>query len=124
SPGRKKFPSYPATGRCRCTEQIAEFIVREGAAHDDSLDCGAGLFVLPLDDSAVEQMNGAIGVAFIPWIVRHHTDRCAFLMKRSQQLYDGFAILGIEISRWLIRKQNGWRSGQGPRHSNALLLTT
>ena len=44
-------------------------------------------------------------------------------MKRSQQLYDGFAILGIEISCWLIRKQNGWRSGQGPRHSNALLLT-
>ena len=45
-----------------------------------------------LDDSAVEQPDGAIGIAGIAGIVRHHADSRAAAMQFAQQFHDSLAV--------------------------------
>src|SRR5438874_8883908 len=49
-----------------------------------------------LDDAAVEEMDGAVGVARVARVVRDHADRRAFTVQLAEQLHDGFAVLRVE----------------------------
>src|SRR6185437_4854635 len=64
-----------------------------------------------LDDAAVEEVDRTIGVPRIPWVVRDHADRRAFAVQFAQQLHDGFAVLGVEVSGRLVRQQDRRRPG-------------
>jgi len=55
--------------------------------------------------------------------VRDEANGGAILVKVGQELHDGFAVLRIEISSWLVRHQNEWISAKGAGNGDALLLT-
>src|SRR5215218_1604011 len=73
------------------------------------LDGEAALFQLPLldlplharlllDDAAVEQVDGAVGVAGEARVVGDHADRGAVLVQLLQQLHDRFAVARVEVA--------------------------
>src|SRR5258708_21271772 len=76
-----------------------------------------------LNHLAVKEMDSALGMLGKARVVRDHADGRAFTMQLLQQFHHGLAIAGIQVSGWLVRQQDGWRTGQctGPR--NTLLLT-
>ena len=76
-----------------------------------------------LDDAAVEEVDGAIGVARVARVVRDHADRRAFAVQLAEQLHDGFAVLRVEVSGRLVRQQDRRGAGDGAGDRDALLLT-
>ena len=68
-------------------------------------------------------MDGAVGVAGVTRIVRHHADGCAAAMQFAQQIHNLLAILRVEVSGGLIGQQDGRITRQRAGHRNALLLT-
>jgi hypothetical protein len=80
-----------------------------------------GLF---LNDPAVEEMDGAVGMAGKARIVGDHTDGGALSMEIAQQFHDGFAIAGIEISGGLVGEEDGGFSGESAGDGDALLLAS
>src|SRR5436305_13988530 len=38
-------------------------------------------------------------------------------------MHDGFTVARVEVSGWLVRKQNGWLAGKCPGNGDALLLS-
>jgi hypothetical protein len=67
-------------------------------------------------------MNCPVGVLGKARVVRHHANRGAAGVQLFQQIHDGFAISGIEISRRLVGQKDGRPAGQGTGHRHALLL--
>ena len=84
--------------------------------------CPPGAFFF-LDDSAVEQVDAALGMAREPRIVRHHADRRPALVQLTQEPHDGLTVLRVEISGRFVREQNQRFTRNGPRDGDALLLT-
>src|SRR5207237_109657 len=76
-----------------------------------------------LDDPAVEQMDGTVGVGCVSGIVRDHADRRSTAMQLAQQLHNRFAVRRVEVSRRLVCEQDEWIPGNRTRDGDALLLT-
>ena len=76
-----------------------------------------------LDDAAVEEVDGAVGVARVARIVGDHADRGAFAVQLAQQLHDRFAVLRVEVAGRLVREQDRGRAGDRAGDRDALLLT-
>src|SRR5438045_1962792 len=76
-----------------------------------------------LDDPAVEQMDGTVGVGRVSGIVRDHADRRSTAMQLAQQLHNRFAVRRVEVSRRLVGEQDEWIPGNRTRDGDALLLT-
>src|SRR5262245_8438840 len=55
--------------------------------------------------------------------MRDHADRRALLVQLLKELHHGFAIVGVEVSGWLVRQQDGRMATQRARYGHALLLT-
>jgi hypothetical protein len=68
-------------------------------------------------------MNGAICVLRETLVMRNHANRGAALMQLAEQVHDGFAVVRIEVTCWLVGKQNRRPPGKRARNCNALLLT-
>ncbi len=83
---------------------------------------GTGLDLL-LDDAAVEDVDGALGVAREARVVRDHDDGGAGAVERVEQLHHGVAVLGIEVTRGLVGEEDGRGAGEGAGDGDALLLT-
>src|SRR6185437_5466844 len=75
------------------------------------------------DDAAVEQMNRAVGVRGVPWIVRDHADRRAAAVQLAEQLHHRFAVRRVEVTRRLVGEEDQWIAGDGAGDGDALLLT-
>ena len=69
-------------------------------------------------------MHGAICVLSETLIVRNHANRGAALVQLAKQVHDGFAIVRIEVTSRLVRKQNRRSAGKRAGNCDALLLTT
>ena len=76
------------------------------------------------DDLAIEQMHSAIRVLSETLVVRNHANGSATLMQFAEQMHDSFAVVRIEVTSWLVGKQNRRSARQGARDCNTLLLTT
>src|SRR4051794_33901343 len=76
-----------------------------------------------LDDAAVEEMDAAVGVAHITRVVGDHRDRRALPVQLLQQLHDGLAVFGVEVSGRLVREQDCGVAGDRARDGHTLLLT-
>jgi hypothetical protein len=83
----------------------------------------AALAAILLQDATVEEVDGPIGVARVPGIVRDHADGRAFPVQLTQQLHDRLAVLRVQVSRGLVRQQDRWSAGNGAGNGDALLLT-
>src|SRR5207244_3079424 len=55
-------------------------------------------------------------------IVRDHAQRRPAAVQLAEELHDRFAVDGIEISGWLVRKQDRRRADERARYRDALLL--
>ena len=81
------------------------------------------LYVL-LDDAAIEEVDGAVGVAGEAGIVRDHADRRALPVQVAQELHHGVAVLGIEVPGRLVGEQDERIAGERASYRHALLLPT
>src|SRR5882672_3529276 len=77
---------------------------------------------LLLDHAAVEDVDGAVGMAGEPRVVRDHHDGGAALVQLGEELHDGVAVLRIEVTRGLVREEHGGLAGEGAGDGDALLL--
>src|SRR5690349_6513328 len=77
-----------------------------------------------LDDATIKQMHGAICMLSEALVVRNHANRGAALMQFAEQMHDGFAVVRIEVTGGLVRKQNRRSAGKRASNGDALLLTT
>src|SRR5437868_14758346 len=59
-----------------------------------------------LDNLAVEQMNGALGMAGKALVVGDHADGRTFAMELLKQFHHSLTISGIEVSGRLVRQQD------------------
>ena len=57
-------------------------------------------------DAPVEKPDGSIGMTSIPGIVSYDTNRRPFPVQIRQQSHHRLAVVGIQITRRLIRQQN------------------
>src|SRR6202022_1617903 len=80
-------------------------------------------FLCFFDDAAVEEVNGALGEIGVALVVRNHADGGAIAMQIAEQLHNGFAILGVQVSRGLVSHQDERIADQRASYSDALLLT-
>src|SRR5437667_692642 len=55
-------------------------------------------------------------------IVRDHAQRRPAAVQLAEELHDRFAVDGIEISGWLVRKQDRRRADERARYRDTLLL--
>src|SRR5918999_1406827 len=76
-----------------------------------------------LDDSPVEQVDGAVGMALVPRIVGDHADRGAAAVQLAEQLHHGLTVHRVEVTRRLVSEQDKWIAGHGARDGDTLLLT-
>src|SRR5919197_1892035 len=75
------------------------------------------------DDAAVEQVDAALGVPRVAWVVCDHADRGARLVELLQEIHDGFTAARVEVSGRLVREQDEWFARDGSRDGDTLLLT-
>jgi hypothetical protein len=75
-------------------------------------------------DLSVEQMDLAFGVFHESRIMRDHADRRPFAMQILQQGHDGFAVVGIQVSRGLVGEQDRGMTCKRAGHCDTLLLTS
>src|SRR6266404_3978385 len=85
--------------------------------------CSDARFLRLLDDAAVKQVNGTLGEICVTLIVRNHANGRTVAVQIAQQLHDGLAILGVQVSRRLVSHQDQWISDQRASNGNTLLLT-
>ena len=76
-----------------------------------------------VDDASVEEVDAAIGVPRVAWVVGDHADRRAGLVELAEELHDRFAALRIEVAGRLVGEQDDRLAGDRARHGDALLLT-
>src|SRR5215208_4694013 len=86
---------------------------------------GADFFgaALLFHDTAVEEMDGAIGVCCVARIVRDHADRRAAAVQLAKQFHYRFAVRRIEVTRRLVGEEDERIAGDCASNGNALLLT-
>ncbi len=59
-------------------------------------------------DVSIEQVHGAFGVAGIARVVGDHADGGSVAMQLPQQLHHRFAMVGVQVSGWLVCQQK-WK---------------
>src|SRR5947208_8469542 len=64
-----------------------------------------------LDNLAVEQMNGALGMAGETLVVGDHADGGTLAMELLKQFHHSLTISGIEVSGRLVRQQDRGLTG-------------
>jgi hypothetical protein len=84
-------------------------------------DGGGGGFVY---DFAVEEMDGAFGVVGVARVVGDHADGGAGGVDVLEEIHDGIAIFGVEVSGGLISEENHGIANERACHRDALLLPT
>ena len=67
-------------------------------------------------------MDGALGVVRVSRVVGDHADGGAALMDVAEEIHDRVPIFGVEISGWLIGKQNHGVTDESACDGDALLL--
>jgi hypothetical protein len=72
----------------------------------------------------VEQLYDPARMPRVASVVRDHADRSAAAVQLAQQVHHRFAVLRVEISRWLVGKKNCRVSRDRTRDGNALLLSS
>src|SRR5215813_7274429 len=77
-----------------------------------------------VDNLAVEQMDCTLSIARVARVVGDHADGRALSMQLAQEVHNGFAVSGIQVSGWFVGKQNGRLATQRTGHRDALLLTS
>src|SRR5574338_581789 len=115
-----RLPDYPITRLPDRQVSRASVLYLEPALLEFLLCAAAAVF---FDYAAVEQVNRALGVTRVSRVVRDHADGGTFTVQLVEQLHDRFAVLGVQVSRGLVRQQNGRRARDGPGDGDALLLT-
>src|SRR5690349_21520331 len=79
--------------------------------------------LLLLDDAAVEEVDGAAGVAGESRVVGDHADGRAVLVQLGEQLHDRLAVARVEVTGRLVGEQNGGLADHRAGDGDALLLT-
>ena len=75
-------------------------------------------------DDAIAHVNDAVEIHRGLGIVRDHHDRLAqILVQAPEHFQHDFGILGVEIARGFVGKQNLWLIDDGARDGDALLLS-
>ena len=82
------------------------------------------LIALLLHNLSIKQADGAMGYLGIMLIMRYHDDGSALMVKFSKQMHYLGTILGIEVTRRLIGKDELRTEDHGTGDSYSLLLTT
>lgn len=72
---------------------------------------------------SIKQIDDATGVGSIVLGVRHHHDGGSLLVQLAEQLHHLHTILGIEVTRRLIGKDDARFAYHGTGDGNPLLLT-
>src|SRR2546422_8812936 len=80
--------------------------------------CSDARFLRFLDDAAVKQVNCALGEICVTLIVRNHAYRRTIAMQIAEQLHDGFAVLGVQVSSRLVSHQNQRITDQRASHGD------
>ena len=75
-----------------------------------------------LDDAAVEQVDGAVGVARVARVVGDHADGGAGAVQLAQQVHDRLAVVRVEVAGGLVGEQDRGIADERARHRDALLL--
>ena len=76
-----------------------------------------------LDQGALVQMQGLLGVLGGLRIVGHHDDGLAvFAIEHLQQAEHLLSRLAVEVAGWFITHQQAWIGNKGARDGNTLLL--
>ena len=70
------------------------------------------------DNTAVEEVDAALGVTRVPRIVRDHADRRTRRMELLQQIHDGLAAARVQVSGRLVREQHERLAGDRARHAD------
>ena len=76
-----------------------------------------------LDHPAVEEVDGAVGVAREARVVGDHADGRARAVQLAQQLHHRVAVLRVEVAGGLVGEQDRGLAHEGAGHRHALLLT-
>ena len=82
------------------------------------------LIALRLHNLSIKQADGAMGYLGIMLIMRHHDDGGALMVKLSKQMHHFGTILGIEVTRRLIGKDELGTEDHSTGDGYSLLLTT
>src|SRR6186713_430995 len=97
-----------SVGRTECPEPARPY--PRSFLEATRLDDGADVL---FNDTAVEQVDAAIGVRRVARIVRHHADGGAAAMQLAEEIHDGFAVLRIKVTGRFVRQQDRRLAGDG-----------
>src|SRR5262249_16915523 len=73
-------------------------------------------------DLSITNADDAMGIRRNFAFVRHKDDRISFRVQFVEQFHDFHARLGIEITRWLVGKNDRWVINQRSRYGHTLTL--
>src|SRR6266404_205506 len=76
------------------------------------------------DHPAILQLDNAAPIRRVSLGVRDLDDRCARVIQPLEQLHDFFALRRVQISGWLIGKDELRTENHGSRHPDELLLAS
>ena len=82
------------------------------------------LIALRLHNLSIKQADGAMGYLGIMLIMRYHDDGGTLMVQLSKQMHHLGSILGIEVTRRLIGKDELRTKDHGTGDGYSLLLTT
>src|SRR5437667_7366969 len=80
-------------------------------------------FLSLFDDTAVEQMDSALGEVGVALVVGDHADGGAVAVQVAQQLHHRFTVLGVQVSSGLVGHQDQGIADHCASYRDALLLT-
>ena len=72
-------------------------------------------------DFAVEEVYDAVGIVGVALGVGYHDDGGAFFVELFEQVHHFHAVLGVEVTRWLVGKDNLVVGDDGTGNGDALL---
>ena len=82
------------------------------------------LIALRIHNATIKQADGTMGYLGIMLIMRYHDDGGALVVQLSKQMHHLGSILGIEVTRRLIGKDELRTEDHGTGDGYSLLLTT
>ena len=82
------------------------------------------LIALRIHNATIKQADGAMGYLGIMLIMRYHDDGGALVVQLGKQMHHLGSILGIEVTRRLIGKDELRTEDYGTGNGYSLLLTT
>ena len=107
---------------------LCSFVSKKLIAHCSLLTTHSSqlLFHLHLqlgNDFAVEEVYDAVGIVGVALGVGYHDDGGAFFVELFEQVHHFHAVLGVEVTRRLVGKDNLGVGDDGTGNGDALLLS-